>query len=102
MEVLKVRDSSTSGFCDGEGRRAEGWGGGGGLLVEAACVIFRMSELLQCMYKVSTSEIRSCMCHCCSLSGPCAAVFIEFIESCVCVSLSLCVCVDSQAVVVLL
>lgn len=41
--------------------------------------------------KVSTSGIRSCMCHCCS---PGSSVFIEVIDSCV--------CADSRAIEVLL
>lgn len=77
MEVLKVRNST-----HGLWRRGN----------MAACMIIRMSGLLQFMYKVSTSEIRSWMCHWCSQNSSGGDVFIDFIDS----------CVDSQAIVVLL
>lgn len=70
MEVLKVRNSSC-GLC----RRGN----------MAACMIISM-------YKVSTSEIRSWMCHWCRQSSSGRAVFIDFIDS----------RVDSQAIMVLL
>lgn len=57
----------------------------------AAYMTSMLSKSLQYMHKVSTSGISSCMCHSCSLNGAGSAVFIDFIDSCVC-----------QAIVVLL